>query len=196
MFHEMLHADMPSDGPNRDFSAARAAHTRRRSRRSRTPSGAASRRAPRPALSSGTCRPTVSSARSTATTCTRSLARGWTCSHGRPPQILADPGACGRGLRGSRVRPGAADHSSFATPAAGRSEQLEQVGAWGSRSSATPRRSKRHSSPLDGSLRSESPAALEWFQDQDCLRLVPAADGSFRRREPLPGSRGATRCGC
>jgi hypothetical protein len=31
---------------------------------------------------------------------------------------------------------------------------------------------------LDG-MRSE-PAALEWLQDHDCLRLVPAADGSFR----------------
>jgi hypothetical protein len=31
---------------------------------------------------------------------------------------------------------------------------------------------------LDGLL--SEPAALEWFQNRDCLRFVPAADGSFR----------------
>jgi hypothetical protein len=67
------------------------------------------------------------------------------------------------------------DALSFATPAA-----VSNGGRW-SLWQPLERNAKKirvACVALDG-MRSE-PAALEWFQRHDCLRFVPAADGSFR----------------
>ncbi len=67
------------------------------------------------------------------------------------------------------------DVMCFATPAA-----VSNLGKWPVWAALERNATKITAAfvALDG-LRSE-PAALEWLQSQDCLRFVPAADGSFR----------------
>ncbi len=67
------------------------------------------------------------------------------------------------------------ERMSFATPAAASS-----AGKWSLWAALERNATKIEAAfvAVDG-LRSE-PAALEWLQDHDCLRFVPAADGSFR----------------
>lgn len=87
-------------------------------------------------------------------------------------RVLSEPGALQAAIEDACEW---CEALTFATPAA-----ASNAGKWSMWQSLERNAAKIRCAyvALDG-MRSE-PAALAWFQEHDCLRLVPAADGSFR----------------